>query len=309
MNLQQLITFYWVHRSGGFRKAAEKLHTTQPAVSSRIQALEASLGVKLMERGPGGVRLTPKGSELIGYAEKVIGITELIKERIGDASGLQGTIRIGVSETIVQSWLPQFLSELNGTYPKLDVELTVDVSINLRDALLNRALDLALLMGPISDYTVTNLDLPDFALSWYIAERHREACRNLGPQELFSTFPIVTYARNTRPFREIKTRMLELYGFEPRMFPSASLAACMHMVRNGIGIGTLPIDMVKNAGAPTGLIRLHQDWDPEPLRFTASFVEEPPDSIAKNAAKLATAVARVYAADKNIGSISTRKDN
>ena len=72
MNFEQIRTFLWVAKLGGFRKAAEKLNTSQPPVSARIAALEDRLGAALFERGQGGVRLTAKGRELLSYAEKLV---------------------------------------------------------------------------------------------------------------------------------------------------------------------------------------------------------------------------------------------
>lgn len=62
MNYKRLETFVWVATLGSFRKAAERLHTTQPAISARISGLEEELGVKLFERegGSSPIILTPK---------------------------------------------------------------------------------------------------------------------------------------------------------------------------------------------------------------------------------------------------------
>ena len=62
--------------------------------------------------------------------------------------------------------MPDFVAALRSRYPMVDIEITVDVSHNLRESLLNRALDLAILMGPISEFRVHNIDLPDFELVW-----------------------------------------------------------------------------------------------------------------------------------------------
>lgn len=72
MNYKRLETFVWVASLGNFRKAAERLHTTQPAISARISGLEAELGVKLFERegGSSPIMLTSKGKELLPYVEK-----------------------------------------------------------------------------------------------------------------------------------------------------------------------------------------------------------------------------------------------
>lgn len=103
MNLVQIRTFLWVAKLGGFRRAAEKLHTSQPAISSRIAALERALGVSLLERGASGVQLTPKGRELLDYAEKLVQIAETARHRVGEPAAYSGVLRLGVSETIVHA--------------------------------------------------------------------------------------------------------------------------------------------------------------------------------------------------------------
>ncbi|MBI3630117.1 MAG: LysR family transcriptional regulator, partial [Candidatus Rokubacteria bacterium] len=61
MEIGQVEAFVAVGTFGGFRRAAEALRVSQPAVSARIKALEDSLGVALFERGRGGVALSPAG--------------------------------------------------------------------------------------------------------------------------------------------------------------------------------------------------------------------------------------------------------
>ena len=74
MNIINLQTYVWVASFGSFRKVAEMLHTTQPAISNRIASLESELGVRLFERGPGPapITLTAKGAELLPFAEKIL---------------------------------------------------------------------------------------------------------------------------------------------------------------------------------------------------------------------------------------------
>jgi len=72
MNLRFVEAFIVVTRLKSFRAAADKLHTTQPAISSRIAALEEELGVKLFERNSRAVTLTPQGSALLPLAESML---------------------------------------------------------------------------------------------------------------------------------------------------------------------------------------------------------------------------------------------
>ena len=76
INLKQLEAFVWVADLGSFRKAADRLNTTQPNVSSRIALLEGAMKRKLMERDAGSVRLTSKGIQMLDYARKVLQAAE-----------------------------------------------------------------------------------------------------------------------------------------------------------------------------------------------------------------------------------------
>lgn len=291
MTFEQLRTFLWVARLGGVRRAAEQMHLSQPAISARIQALEAALGAELFERAQSGMRLTKRGEKLLGYAEQIHKIQEDIKANIVDPAGLEGLLRLGVSETVVQSWLPDFVAALNAEYPLVDVEITVDVSLDLRDALLNRALDLAILMGPISEYSINNVDLPAFDLVWI---RSPDLTVNGDEQDIVRNTPVISYARNTRPFRDLRAKLLERYGTDARLFPSSSLSACIKMVASGLGVGAFPVHLVREAIERGELVEFDPGWRPDTLRFTASFVGEPKSVLAENAASMAREVALKY---------------
>ena len=291
MTFEQLRTFLWVARLGGVRRAAEQMHLSQPAISARIQALEAALGAELFERAQSGMRLTKRGEKLLGYAEQIHKIQEDIKANIVDPAGLEGLLRLGVSETVVQSWLPDFVAALNAEYPLVDVEITVDVSLDLRDALLNRALDLAILMGPISEYSINNVDLPAFDLVWI---RSPDLTVNGDDQDILRNTPVISYARNTRPFRDLRAKLLERYGTDARLFPSSSLSACIKMVASGLGVGAFPVHLVREAIERGELLEFDPGWRPDTLRFTASFVGEPKSVLAENAASMAREVALTY---------------
>ena len=285
--LRQLETFVWVATLGNFRKTAEHLNTTQPTISTRIAGLEDLLRVKLFERDTGSVRLTSKGQELLPYAEKVLRMADMFRERTATDSALSGVLRLGVSETIVHTLLPTFLSELHDRHPNIDVEITVDATINLRNDLVSRNLDLAFLMGPVSEYRIGNIDLASFPLVWTVSPRLGiDIRRPLKINELVK-YPILTYARITRPHAEIETYLRANCELPARIFPSSSLAACLQMTCDGIGIGTLPRIVVEDRLADGSLVAVSCEWKPSDLDFTASFPTVPPNPISDAAAELA----------------------
>lgn len=97
INLKQLEAFVWVADLGSFRKAADRLNTTQPNVSSRIALLEGAMKRKLMERDAGSVRLTSKGIQMLDYARKVLQAADAFSDAAAEPSLIDGTLRLGVT--------------------------------------------------------------------------------------------------------------------------------------------------------------------------------------------------------------------
>ncbi|MBU2960296.1 LysR family transcriptional regulator [Citreicella sp. C3M06] len=286
MTLDQLITFLWVSRLGGVRRAAQEMNISQPAVSGRIAALEQSLGTRLFDRAQRGVTLTKKGVLLRDYSEKILDLVEGIKADIIPAEAEDSLLRVGVAETIVQLWLPKFLSALYESYPKIRVEIVVDVSVNLRQQLLERNIDLALLMGPISDYTVDNIDLPKVALTWF-----KPAGR---PDPDLRHSPVVTYNRNSRPYRDLRRQMIDRYGHSTQLFPTSSIHAGLEMVATGIGVGLFPHQFAEQFVKQGRIAPFDPGWKLDDLGFTASFLGDPRNELCARAANIAVACATNY---------------
>jgi DNA-binding transcriptional LysR family regulator len=296
INLSQITAFLAVVRLGSIGKAAQMLSLTQPAVTARIKNLEDVMSKVLFERTSGGLKLTKDGELLLKYAERFEQLSDLVERDVVDPGAIEGYLRIGASETITQCWLPDFVTRLHRTFPKLEVEINVDISVNLRTALMNRQIDLAFLLGPISEYTVDNRDLPAFDLAWYVAADLKPAD---GDPASFLHMPIMTYARHTRPYRELKAKLFERVGPGVKLFPSFSLSACLRLVEAGIGVAVLPTAL----GAPSvtaGKIReFDPGWVPNPLQFTASFLGDPKSQIVETAAGIAVEVATEFDSHRN----------
>jgi len=283
MTFEQIRTFLWVARLGGFRKAADRLNLSQPAVSTRISNLEAELNVQLIERGPGTLILTKHGQQLLAYAEQMLFVEEEIKHRVGNAAETEGLFRIGASETIAQAWLPEFLQALSEAYPRVNVDLTVDISGALRDALVERRLDLVFLMGPISEFSVKNTTLPQFDLHWYRAA-------HLDDVDL-AKIPVISYSSKTRPHRELTSELSRRVGPKMRIFSSASLSASLRMIAAGIAVGPYPRVLATPFLEAGQVVEFDPDLPLSPLEFTASYLAEPRSFLVENSAEIARDVA------------------
>ncbi|MCZ4316719.1 LysR family transcriptional regulator [Comamonadaceae bacterium G21597-S1] len=145
MNLQQLETFNWIAKLRSFGLAARRLHTTQSTVSMRIAELEKEVGAPLLDRSRRSVKLTPKGRELMPYAEDVVRLLTDIRHFIVGAGTISGTIRIGVSELVGLTWLASLVEAIASRLPHVDVELQVGLSGSMLKRLRDGDLDLLLM--------------------------------------------------------------------------------------------------------------------------------------------------------------------
>ena len=296
LNLEQLRSFVAVVRSGGVVKASRVLNISQPAVTARIKNLEQTLGTSLFDRGATGLRLTKRGELLLNHANRIEALADQIERDIVDPNGVDGHLRIGASETIAQSWLPDFVGRLHAQFPKVQIEFNVEVSVNLRDALLAREIDLAFLLGPVSEHSIENLSLPSFALGWFVSSAVHEDPS--GAKRLFDK-PVITYARRTRPFRELRDSVRERVGPDVPMFPSSSLSAALRLVESGLGVSALPLFLARPSVDVGNIRPFDPGWTPKPLTFTASYVADPASHLVSTAADAAVEVANRWAHRNN----------
>ncbi|MDW4499381.1 LysR family transcriptional regulator [Sulfitobacter sp. D35] len=298
LNLEQLRTFLEVVRLGGVRRAALGLNLTQPAVSARIKALEDTLRVALFDREAGGMALTRSGHLLLRYAEEFEHLSERVAADLMTPDAIERQLRLGVAETVAQSWLPDFVGALHRRFARVEIEIDVEVSVNLRDRLLDRQIDLAILMGPVSEASVANVALPGFELAWYVA------CGEAAPMgedsALVGSCPVITYARGTRPNREMRDALNDRVGTDAQMFSSSSLSACFRLVEAGLGVAALPRVLGHTYEARGSLRRFDPGWLPAPLGFTASYLGDPKSHVVETAARLAFETARDHADQQDL---------
>ncbi|SMC95111.1 LysR family transcriptional regulator [Rhizobium sp. RU36D] len=149
MDLRQLRNLVLVARYSSFGVAAERLNVTQPALSKSIRSLEDSLGVRLLDRGPWGVRPTEYGQRLIEYGELVLSLTDEARTEIDAMRGAtRGRLRIGAITTAMRDIVPTAIKRFLLAQPEVDVSLNEELSAALYSALLNGAIDIAVMTRP-----------------------------------------------------------------------------------------------------------------------------------------------------------------
>ncbi|MFD3509607.1 LysR family transcriptional regulator [Nocardia sp. NPDC058666] len=147
MELRQLRYFVTVVDEGGFTKAAERLHLTQPGLSTQIRQLERELGQRLLDRGARAVTLTEVGAAVLEHARAALVAAERIGDTVQEFTGLlRGHVRVGMisgaaSETFDVAGV---LADFHHDHPQVGISLTEDTAETMLAAVEHDELDIAL---------------------------------------------------------------------------------------------------------------------------------------------------------------------
>lgn len=166
MTFKQLEAIYWVAKLGGFSQAAHKLHTTQSAVSKRIQELEALFETPLFDRSLRTARLTEKGEEMFAVAQRLLQERDAAVEQFVRPEVIERRLKIGVTELTAMTWLPRLVDRIQSCWPKVIIEPDVDTSTVLRDKLLADELDLAIVPDAFHDMRLASQPVGRVELAW-----------------------------------------------------------------------------------------------------------------------------------------------
>lgn len=291
VTLKQLEAFVFVVDLGSFRGAASALGTTQPNISARISALEATLDAVLMHRDAGSVRLTEAGQRLLDPARDTLRAAERFLESADRKDLIAERLRLGVTELVACSWLHDFLRAFKAEYPSISVELDVDLSVEIERRLLANQLDLALQTGPFKTDLPASLALGHYPYAWVAAPDLGTA---VGPTpDLARLFehPILSHARfgtaTSELLAEAKARGLAV----ERVGTISSLVACQTMAEDGMGLALLPRHVAVSALADGRLTEVACSWRPSALEVFARYDRKRAPGFVGFAARLAAEVA------------------
>ena len=270
VNLRSLEIFYWAAQLSSFSRAAEKLNTTQPTISQRIAGLEEQFGVRLINRAVKPISLTSHGRALLTHAELILRQVARLEQEFDLSGRIRRTIRLGVSETIVHTWLARFLEESHRSFPSIDFDITVDVTPSMMEALQEGEIDLALMLGPTATDRVACIHLVNYRLRFYAAPGLVQGSR-LSVDDL-KRLPILTYPRNAYPFNHLRETFYKLTGQMPRVFTNSSLATIERLAADRIGVALAAEGAFSLSRARGALMPMDSDLDMPPLNFCAFYV-------------------------------------
>jgi LysR family transcriptional regulator, transcriptional activator of the cysJI operon len=150
----RLRVFRAVAEEMSFRKAAEVLHLSQPAVSQQIRALEEEAGVRLFDRAGGEghgtqIALTEAGRVLLGYAKAAAATMEEARRALAALKDdVVGELRLGASTTVAQYVLPRILGAFLRQYPQVELSVMSGNTERIVEAVAEQEIALGIIEGP-----------------------------------------------------------------------------------------------------------------------------------------------------------------
>jgi DNA-binding transcriptional LysR family regulator len=271
MELSQLRSFMRVAEEGGFTRAAEALHLSQPAVTQQVAALERELGAALFERTGRGVRLTAAGEALLGTARQCLALLEEGRRHLADLSaGLTGRLVLGAGVTTSIFQLPAWLRAFQEAYPGIDVVVRTGRSREVAALALDREIDLGLVTSPVQHEELRVAPLYEEEIVLVAPPAHPLAGREIARVDL-ARAPLILFSRGTG-FREYLDRSLAAADVAPRVkMESDSAEAIKSFVAVGLGVSFLPAAAVTAELAAGELARVTVAGLP-PLRRVTSVI-------------------------------------
>lgn len=243
-SIRSLRIFVTVAQELHFRKAAERLHMTQPPLSIQIKKLEESIGVDLFSRTTRSVALTPAGQELQRRAVRFLAELDSMKEAVRRAAdGTTGTLRLGFNPSTMFNILPRLLEVQRSRYPNVSLFLQELPSRKQLELLRNRDLDVALvratpaMFDPDLVYRVVTRE----ALLLALPLDHPLARLESVPIQALHDIPFIGFsASGSSYFRDLTQTIFQQHGIQPQQKEDSVLPTILVLVEAGLGVAIVP---------------------------------------------------------------------
>lgn len=286
-SLKQMEALVWIVRLGSFERAADRLHTSQSAISKRIRELEQSCAVMIFDRSRRDARLTADGEQLFSVGEQMLALKECALS-IGQGRFAAGQrLRLGVTELTALTWLPTLVAHLKSDDPSVSLEPIVDMSRNLFQSLCDEALDLIVIPDTFSAPELMPVILAEIENAWM-------ASPLLAPTSLqldqIAHHPFITQGTKSGSGL-IVSRWLRAQGTEIRTtLKCDSLVAQIGLTVAGVGFSCLPRECFEPLVVQGKLCQVAIETPPPRIRYAALFRADRPSSRAAQVASLCAEV-------------------
>lgn len=260
-----LQTLIRIVESGSLSAAATQLHTTQPTVSRRLQALEAQLGARLILRSTHGMKLTDDGERCYRHAKTLIECWQALDDDLKQAwDEPVGTLRVRAPHAFGQEQLIAPLMAYLQRYPSMSVDWTLN---DHSPEFIDDGLDCAIHVGEVTDASMVAgllAEVPRIVVAAPALLAQHSPARDVEDLARLPWLAMSTFYRNQITLQHQVHNTRHQLDFEPR-FSTDSLYALRNVMLSGLGIGVISAWIVRDDLAAGRLVQLLPEWQAAPL--------------------------------------------
>lgn len=250
--LDQLRILKAIAAEGSFKRAADSLYVSQPAVSLQVQNLERQLDVPLFDRGGRRAQLTEAGHLLLSYGDRILSLCEETCRAIEDLQNLQGgTLIVGASQTTGTYLLPRMIGTFRQRYAEVAVQLHVHSTRRTAWSVANGQVDLAVIGGEVPPELQESLEISPYAedeLALILPSNHLFARQGIIQKDDLYKLQFITLDSQST-IRKVIDQVLTRCGIETRRLRVEmelnSIEAIKNAVQAGLGAAFVSISAIE----------------------------------------------------------------
>ena len=261
MKLHALRYFVVLAEELHFGRAAQRLAITQPPLSAAIQQLESELGVRLLDRNPKRVLLTPAGSAFLGEARQVLaGVDRAAETARAVAGGQRGRLDVGVTGSMAYRDVPRIVRAFQQQWPEIELTLRELSTVEQLDALLHGQLHAGFVNAATVPAPLAALALPAETLVACLPAGHALAGQARLDLRVLAYEAFVMFARDVAPaHHDHVVATFSRAGIHPRMVHAArQWLTVVALVAGGLGVALVPASVARSGAAGVRFVPLAQ---------------------------------------------------
>nr|YP_010904188.1 Rubisco operon transcriptional regulator [Catenella fusiformis]WCH57439.1 Rubisco operon transcriptional regulator [Catenella fusiformis] len=249
--LDQLRILKAIIKEGSFRRAADSLYVSQPAISLQIQNLERQLNIPLFERSNKKAKLTEEGNLLLRYGSRILALCEETCRALEDVQNLQGgTLIIGASQTTGTYLMPRLIGLFRQRYPQVNVQLQVHSTRLISWSVANGQIDLAVIGGEVPSELKDVLQVTSYAedeLALILPTSHTfSKLSDIQKEDLYRLRFIALDTQST--IRKVIDKVLNQHDIDSSRFKIEmelnSIEAIKNAVQSGLGAAFVSVSAI-----------------------------------------------------------------
>jgi DNA-binding transcriptional LysR family regulator len=289
LSLVNLETLCWIARLGSFTAAAERLNTTQPAISRRVRELEHALRIDLFHRQGRRMELTIQGRDLVNRTQPLLNRLDEVVLSLENPEAATGTVRMGVGEMVTLTWFADMMAILKRDMPRVNYEIEVGLTIDMHQKLEMGTLDLAIVAAPMESKTITARPIGNARVQWLMAKSLKAAQkRRASVKELLESNTIWSIARPAQLHQMVAESLRKYNVASASVNTSNNLQGIIEVVASGAGIAMLPTYALRKQGTAATLVPVSSQLPAEQLGFSIASHRDQDQAILQHIIEVAS---------------------